>query len=487
MKIDMKPKALVFLLGALFFSVAQAKWSVEDGKLKNDSTDSNSKCCFPVKEVTLQDGAGEWITGWQITSTNECGAAYIVDFSSVKQDTGNPVISVATHEVSRRCREFIGPDVFDLSTNMFTTVRKGTDGDNLPLFVTNIVISPNITCFPARWAMNTPLIKLEPKEFPYLKSIDYRSFYNCTNFQADASFLINSAVTNIGEAAFYKVPLKGSITLTNLKNLGNEAFNFSNAPRKSETWLESVKVSGSLTMIPTSCFHSSYNLKQADFSGCPKLTCIQTSAFSGCTNLVSDISLIVNPAVTNIGSQAFKNAPVSGRLILPEIQNIGTDAFYAYDIKKKAGLEEIELSPALTNLASEAFNYQTQLGSITFGSRNLYSNGTSLFRGCSSLTNVWFKGYCPLLDILNKILEGVPPGPKCIIYASTNLVADTASGDLWTSIATDATETELAALSEKDRACCFGVYVNSSNQRKAYLVHRSSPYDPQSGVRIMVR
>ena len=485
----MKPKVLVFLLGALFFSVAQAKWFYTGNALTNDAP-SSEQCKFSVKLVTLVDGAGEDITGWQITSKNGKSAKKI-DFTTVQEDTEYPVISVSASEFAQTCCEFIGPDVFDLSTNMFTTTEVDKKGNYLALYVTNIVISPNITRFPSKWALRTPLKVLKPDTFLYLRSFDDKCFSSCTNFQADASLLINPAVTNIGGAAFYRVPLKGSITLTNLENLGHEAFSFNNAPKKSEVKVENVKVSGSLELIPASCFNNSYNIKKADFSGCPRLTCIQGNAFLGCSNLVSDISLIVNPAVTNIGSQAFKEAPVSGRLIVPKIQDIGAAAFelMGANTKNKATLEAIELSPSFTNITTGVFNNQAKLGSVIFASRKVgSSSGGSTFLNCTNLTNIWFKGYCPATkDVLNNILSATSVKSKCIIYASTNLVEDTASGDLWTSIASNATETELAALSEKDREYCFGIYVNSSKQRKAYLVHRSSPYDPQSGVRIMVR
>ncbi len=489
METHIRFKLLAFLVGVFFFSAAQAKWFYTEGVLTNDAP-SDAQCKFSVSLVTLKDGTGESVTGWQITSKNAKSAKKI-DFTTAKGDTGYSVISVSASEFAQTCCEFIGPDVFDLSTNMFTATVADKKGNYPALYVTNIVISPNITRFPAKWALRTPLKTLKPNTFPYLRSFDDRCFSSCTNFQADATLLINSAVTNIGAAAFYKVPLKGSITLTNLENLGTEAFSFSNVSNGREVWLESVNVSGPLTTIPASCFVNSYNLKKADFSGCPNLNCILGNAFIGCTNLVSDISLIVNSSVTNIGSQAFRDAPVSGNLILPKIQNIGSAAFGLYnaDTKSKAGLEAVIFGASFTNAYEGIFDNQTKLGSIIFGSKKVETSSSGhIFLNCSFLTNIWFKGYCPSADILNKILEGVPAGPKCIIYASTNLVEDTASGALWTSIASLATEAELAALNEKDRARCFGVYVNSQKQRKAYLVHRSSPYDPtHAGVIITVR
>lgn len=485
MKIDMMFKFQIFLIGVLFFSVAQAKWFYTGSALTNDAP-SDSQCKFSASLVSLQDGEGKSITGWQITSKNAKSAKKI-DFTTVEEDTEYPVISVSASEFAQTCCEFIGPDVFDLSTNMFTATVPDSKGNLPTLYVTNIVISSKVTHFPSKWALRTPLRVLKPDTFPYLKSFDNKCFSGCTNFQADASLLINPAVTNIGSDAFFRVPIKGDLTLENLQMLGASAFSFNGAPKGLAPQLESVSVAGSLSLIPASCFKDSCNLKKADFSRCSNLTCILDNAFSGCTNLVSDISLIVNPRVTKIGTSAFKNAPVSGKLILPKIQEIWGSAFHMYDVKKNAGLEAIELSPALTNLISTAFDYQSKLGVVTFGSKKLDFVANSLFTGCSSLTNVWLKGYCPSVAVLDFILAGVPSGPKCIIYASTNLVEDMESGVLWTSIASEATDTELAALSEEVRARCFGVYVNSSKQRKAYLVHRPSPYDPAAGVTIMVR
>ncbi len=203
-------KFLTCLVGISFLSLAQAKWVFENGKLSNDTIPTDAYCVFPAQIATLEDGAGNSVTGLQIIGING-NAAKLIDFTSVETDTGYKVISVAAPEFARNCREFIGPDVFDLTTNMFMTTKTTVSGKTttkLQVYITNIVISANIMQFPAKWAMNAPLKTLKPTQFPYLKSFGDRCFYNCTNFQAGASQLIMRGVTNIGNEAFKEVSLE---------------------------------------------------------------------------------------------------------------------------------------------------------------------------------------------------------------------------------------------------------------------------------------
>ena len=475
-------KALAVLIAALGLGTAWADWRFVDGKLTND----NPRCSFPAQVVTLTDGAGNNITGLQLTGKNEESTKKI-DFTDVEKDTEHKVISASAEALARNCREFIAPDMFDLSERMFK------DATTKGVYVTNIVISPNVVRFPKQWAQQTPLKTLKPEKFPYVKSFEDKCFSSCTNFQVDVGNLIDPGVTNIGKEAFYNVPVKGELMVESLEFIGGGAFHVAepDSRRKTKSYLKRIVLHGKVETIPAQCFYNAGELELADLSGCTMLRMIGDSAFGNCSNLVSDVSLLINSVVTNIGTTAFCNAPLSGSLVLTNIQRIGAMAFCLAKepARKKAGLATVELSGNLANLSFNCFAFQTKLGVFTFGVKDVGSKtiGQNPFEGCSSLGEIWFKGFCPERSVVERILADVPVGPDCRVYASRTLQRSGESKPIWPELAVPATAEELAKLSEADRRNCFGIFQTANGKRKAFFVHRRSPFEGKDGVLIVVR
>ena len=479
-------KTLSVLIAALGLGTAQAAWRFVDGKLTND----NPRCSFPAQVVTLTDGAGNNITGLQLTGKNEESTKKI-DFTDVAKDTGHKVISASAEALARNCREFIAPDMFDLSERMFK------DATTYGVYVTNIVISPNVVRFPKQWAQQTPLKTLKPEKFPYVKSFEDKCFSSCTNFQVDVGQLIDPGVTNIGTQAFYNVPVKGALYVTNLCHLGEMAFAFFRLSTVKGKYsnLESVKLAGPLEEIPLQGFRYAYSLKEVDLSGCLSLRSIKNEAFHGCCSLASDVARVVNPAVTNIGDFAFANTAIAGKLVLTNAQYIGPSAFYVGhdDIAKKyereARLTAIDLSGSQMKILHGAFGNQNTLKSFVSGARSLDIIGSqgNPFAECTSLTNIWIKGPALTQQEMDWLGAYVQIYYPCIIYASTNLPPANASRTNWMGLATNATPEELEKLSGLNRTNCFGVYQTKKGKRKAFFVHRRSPFEDKDGVMIIVR
>ena len=473
-------KALAVLIAALGLGTAWADWRFVDGKLTND----NPRCSFPAQVVTLTDGAGNLVKGLQLTGKNEESTKKI-DFTDVAKDTGYKVISASAEALARNCREFIAPDMFDLSERMFK------DATTYGVYVTNIVISPNVVRFPKQWAQQTPLKTLKPEKFPYVKSFEDKCFSSCTNFQVDVGNLIDPGVTNIGKEAFYNVPVKGALYVTNLCHLGEYAFAFNGLSTVKGKYsnLESVKLAGPLEEIPLQGFRYAYRLKEVDLSGCTALRSIRNDAFSGCCSLTSDVARIVNPAITNIGDRAFAGTAVAGKLVLTNVQHIGVSAFQVGqgEYEGESRLTAADLSGSQIEIRTCAFCRQTKLQSLVVGTKNFKMDTlqSSPFVGCSSLTNIWIKGPALTTNEMGFVVTNAPGLPKCIIYASTNLPPAKAIG--WLGLATPATSNELAELSEPNRSNCFGVYQTKNGKRKAFFVHRRSPFEGKDGVLIVVR
>ena len=475
-------KALAVLIAALGLGTAWADWRFVDGKLTND----NPRCSFPAQVVTLTDGAGNCVTGLQITGRITTGG-WTINLTDVEANTGYKVISSAVSNIVYSCREFIAPDMFDLSPFMFYGNKK----------VEQITLSSNVTCFPPRWVHGTPLETLKPEKFPYVKSFEDKCFSSCTNFQVDVGQLIDPGVTNIGTQAFYNVPVKGALYVTNLCHLGEMAFSFFRLPTVKGKYsnLESVKLAGPLEEIPLQGFRYAYSLKEVDLSGCLSLRSIKNEAFHGCCSLASDVARVVNPAVTNIGDFAFANTAIAGKLVLTNAQYIGPSAFYVGhdDIAKKyereARLTAIDLSGSQMKILHGAFGNQNTLKSFVSGARSLDIIGSqgNPFAECTSLTNIWIKGPALTQQEMDWLGAYVQIYYPCIIYASTNLPPANASRTNWMGLATNATPEELEKLSGLNRTNCFGVYQTKKGKRKAFFVHRRSPFEDKDGVMIIVR
>ena len=299
----------------------------------------------------------------------------------------------------------------------------------------------------------------------------------------------NTAITE-----FYANKLCGTLT-----RLFNEARNLTTISLAGEglTGLLAEKGSGDDCGFAENC--SSLVSVTLD---CPNLTEIGSYAFRRCTELVAEFSSILKPNVTRVGERAFEeDDKVTGAVVLNVTDYLSPRAF-----QKARGLTDIRLglgaltelprnttdgvferAEAMTNIVIEAnslhlkkYAFYNCLSlqriefvvpvAITVEANEIFTNDTSLHE-------VVFAGEAPSTTVLDIVLEALSASGRekpCTIFASVKQTG-------WTNLAAPLTEDE-AAVAPAD---CFGVYRDGS--RKAWLVHRTSPFDPVESGSVIVR
>jgi hypothetical protein len=168
-----------------------------------------------------------------------------------------------------------------------------------------------------------------------------------------------------------------------------------------------------------------------DFSG-STFTSIGTSAFSGCTSLVS---VTIPDSVTSIGSSAFSGCTSLTSINIPNsVISIGDFAFmYCTSLisvtipasvtsiryetfHNCTSLTNVTIPSSVTGIESGAFRDCTSLTSITIPASVTSIDGSLLggaFHGCASLTSVTFQGTIPSSGFASNAfgsLYGVPSG-----------------------------------------------------------------------------
>lgn len=151
------------------------------------------------------------------------------------------------------------------------------------------------------------------------KSNQWTSVGNSAFYYADLSGSINlSGLITISDYAFYGNSKVTGVTLSNsLTSIGNYAFAYNDLTYKTKTGLDLSKV----TKISSSAFASNANLAAVTVGA--QLKEISDYAFQN-TGLTSfDFS-----NVTTIGSSAFSNTKLTGKIDLSNVTKIGSSAFY---------------------------------------------------------------------------------------------------------------------------------------------------------------
>ncbi len=206
----------------------------------------------------------------------------------------------------------------------------------------------------------------------------------------------------------------------------------------------------------------------------PSVTRIQTTFLAGrfvpapgnATSMTDwDLS-----GVTNLADLAFRDcAPLPGTLSLPNVQTVGTNAFYQMAAMTAVVLGTNGLS--LTSLGDMAFADCKKLTTIHLGTKRLAFTGplgaSSVFAGTTALTDVHFNG--PVLDAetVDTVLAAIQTSDGA---KQTTLHASPFLG--WTDLMTSLTDAERAVAP----AGVKGVY--RAGSRKAWYVYERSPYEP---------
>lgn len=214
-------------------------------------------------------------------------------------------------------------------------------------------------------------------------NIGFRAFYYCDSLK---SIIIPNSVISIGVSAFdYCDSLNFNIK-DSLKYLGN-------SENKYLYLADTIATNITTATIDSNCrFIGDY-------------------AFSWCDSLKN---VAIPNSATSIGKNAFEYCNSLKNIVIPNsITSIGYYAF-AY-----CGLEKIIIPENVTTLSSKVFFYCTSLTSITIGN-SLKSIGNEVFRGCSSLSNIYYRGSLSQWSKISKDSSwNLDAGSYTIIYNYT--------------------------------------------------------------------
>jgi len=214
----------------------------------------------------------------------------------------------------------------------------------------------------------------------------------------DVSNLVDLMNQNVFSGKYVSLDLSGS-TFTGIN--GGDYFKYLKG-------LTSITISSSVTSIETS-----------DFSGCTDLTAINVdaanAAYSSQDGVVYNKNktvLIAYPAgktgaftipgtVTGIGQSAFQScANLSGVTIPGSVTSIGSYAFSGC-----TSLTSVTIPSGVTSIGAEAFYGCTSLTSVTIPS-TVTNIGSYAFSNCTGLTSVTFQGTIPSANFGNYSFPG---------------------------------------------------------------------------------
>ncbi|MBQ6925385.1 MAG: leucine-rich repeat protein [Kiritimatiellae bacterium] len=257
-----------------------------------------------------------------------------------------------------------------------------------------------------------------------------------------------------------------------------------------------------VSYVPTACFKNCTALEDLSLSYHPSAPkTMPNDAFRSCAKLKCPVGQFLPPWVTQIGSYMLADSPVTGRLVLTNLTNFAlnsTKNSYAFggtaieEVYLKGSfatlppyvfynaqkLQSLEVDAELSSIGNKAFQSCPALLSLAFHGRRAFTLSTSStaynFNSSTKLASVTFDG-APLQSAdIDRILAGVTAvaataskGKGCTIFASRRF----ADGG-WRALAAPLEGNEIAYRPDGT----FGVFRNGS--RKAWMVHRSSPYDP---------
>ena len=254
-----------------------------------------------------------------------------------------------------------------------------------------------------------------------------RAFYSYTKLE---TVIIPQTITKIGDNAFYGCKNLTSITIPNgVTNIGSSAFSGCTSLTSidipdSVTNIGGYVFSGCTSLTTLSVDNSNtkycaidnvlYSKDMKNLIVCAggkigevnipnSVTNIESSAFSGCTNLTT---ITMPDSVTNIGAKAFYNCASLTSINIPDgVKAIYYDTFFNcskltninipnsvtridnYVFYKCASLTSITIPDGVTEIRNNTFSGCKSLTTITIPD-SVKSIGSSAFENCTSLTSV---------------------------------------------------------------------------------------------------
>ncbi|MBQ8374118.1 MAG: leucine-rich repeat protein [Clostridia bacterium] len=204
------------------------------------------------------------------------------------------------------------------------------------------------------------------------KKLGSSAFEGCSKLET-IHFPVGVEGTTFGEKAFYKCSLLKNVTLpTNLTRMSG-TYTFGNC-----SVLESITLPSKLT-FDTMTYHSTFRdcAKLATIVNNASWTVIPNQMFNGCKALTA---FTIPTTVTEIGSSAFNNCPITGITIPASVTKIGGSAF------KGTKLTALTIPATVENLGSTLYT-GTTLKTLTIEG-NVATITDNAFKGATSITTV---------------------------------------------------------------------------------------------------
>lgn len=285
-------RKLFFTLFAFVAVAANAAWTLDSIEAPTTMTDGNWSL-----SVSLMNGA--------LTITKGNSGVDTLDLSSVEDDTGFPVTTIAKSAFSgyTTITNFIAPSVISVGSESF----KSCSG------LTNVVVSSNIT------------------------SLGEYAFYLCSSLMRFSPTVLPE-LTYLGRTAFRNSPVVGDFQLAKLESIGNEAFYGTMitsfyAPKLTvlgglsfavQKVITNITVSPALNKIGSDAMNGCQALETFYPLNLTNLTALGSYAFSNCNKLKGDF---IAPLLTSIGYQTFSACNSLTSFYLPNVKSVDSYSF----------------------------------------------------------------------------------------------------------------------------------------------------------------
>lgn len=283
-----------------------------------------------------------------------------------------------------------------------------------------------------------------------ITTIGARAFANCTSLQ---SVTLPSSVTLIDTYAFSGCSVLNTINLSNIQYIGISAF--ANAMTDVPSGSMSLDLNKTV-FIGANAFLNATGIASVDFSKNTVLTRIAEEAFSGCTELSSDIDLsnatklvtlgsstdpstsgstFANTAITNVylpstlrtiaastfsGCSSLVNVGPKGNTIgftaVEGITGIYNKAFAGTNIASV----NVSATTSTTPLQNGAFSGMTNLTSVNLGS-TITSIPAACFVNCTSLTSLTIPSSITNISGGNSTFTTVAVNSSGVVTTSPNV------------------------------------------------------------------
>ncbi len=311
---------------------------------------------------------------------------------------------------------------------------------------------------------------------PNLTTIRGNAFSNLPKWEMDIRNVVHPNVKSIGSGAFRNSALTGEVVVTNLQDtiVNGNAFN-------------GAKNITSVTIVAPKAYNVSLNAF-CNMTSCTNIvltTSTRTMLGASCfQNDVAEnpISDVLTPYVYFLGDYTFDNTKFTGDADLTSISTLSKGAFRDSSIssvtfsKNMASFNCVETFANSPNLRELTFN-DCDIDTATASTTIDLEGTTGPFYNCSNIVSVTFRGASPSNStdaVTNgrKFLDALVASGASTTNKSRRAITFYAESNKgWKNFASPITADDV-----NPPDYCYGVYVTTTGERKAYMVKRPKQF-----------